>query len=97
MFGARRDTLCMGCAVSESVRVFVNGAPLAVPPGSTALDAVRAWKPAEADAVVAGERLIADSRGLPTDAARPLEAGAILRTMSRRDAASDDPGDSAPA
>lgn len=82
--------------MSEPIRVFVNGAPLSVPPGSTALDAVRAWKSSEADAVAAGERLVTDSRGLPAETARALEAGAILRTVARRDAAGDDSDAPAP-
>jgi len=84
--------------VSDPLRAFVNAVPVSVPPGATALDAVRAWKPAEADAVSAGARLITDSRGLPIDAATPLQAGAILRTVPRRGPGADDPdpfGDSA--
>lgn len=77
--------------MTDSVRAFVNAAPVLVPPGATALDAVRAWKPGEADAVSAGARLITDSRGLPMDAATPLQAGAILRTGPRRGAGTEDP------
>ncbi|HEX8724292.1 MAG TPA: hypothetical protein VF737_02765 [Gemmatimonadaceae bacterium] len=77
--------------MSETVRVFVNAAGVDVPRGATALDAVRAWRPAEADAVAAGSRAITDSRGLPLPADAPMPAGAILRTIANRDA-----GDSAP-
>jgi len=79
--------------MSDPIRAFVNAAGIDVPPGATALDAVRAWKAAEAEAVVAGTRLITDSRGLPIDGAAPLQAGAILRTISNRGA---DTGDAEP-
>ncbi len=80
--------------MSDSVRVFVNAAGVDVPRGATALDAVRAWKPAEADAVIAGSRMITDSRGLPITGDAPLPAGAILRTISDRGA---EAGDADPA
>ncbi len=72
--------------MTDFLRAFVNAAPVSVPPGATALDAVRAWKPDEADAVAAGTRAITDSRGLPMDAATRLQAGAILRTVACRSA-----------
>ncbi|MDE3052337.1 MAG: hypothetical protein KGL38_14885 [Gemmatimonadota bacterium] len=77
--------------MSDPLRAFVNAAPVAVPRGATALDAVRAWKPAEADAVAAGARAITDSRGLPLDPAAPLQAGAILRTVPNRGPDAADP------
>ncbi len=76
--------------MSETVRVFVNAAGVDVPRGASALDAVRAWKAAEADAVTAGTRVISDSRGLPIAGDTPLPAGAILRTISSRGAESGD-------
>jgi hypothetical protein len=66
--------------VSE-VRVYVNGAGHGVPPDSTAIDAVRAADPVEADAIARGERTIADSRGLPIANDDPVFAGAIYRTV----------------
>lgn len=80
--------------MSEPVRVFVNAIGVDVPRGATALDAVRAWKAAEADAVTAGSRVITDSRGLPITGDAPLAAGAILRTISNRGA---EAGDADPA
>ncbi|HEU4990238.1 MAG TPA: hypothetical protein VFT41_10685 [Gemmatimonadaceae bacterium] len=76
--------------MSGAMRVFVNAAGVDVPRGATAADAVRAWQAAEADAVSAGTRLITDSRGLPIDGATPLQAGAILRTISNRGADAGD-------
>jgi hypothetical protein len=70
--------------MTPSVRVFVNGVGVDVPPGTTALDAVRGWDAASADAVDRGERIITDSRGLPASPATPVQAGAIFRVISGR-------------
>jgi hypothetical protein len=66
------------------LRVYVNAAGVTVPPGATALDAVRMHDAALADAVVAGERVVTDSRGLPIDAGEKAYAGAIYRLASAR-------------
>jgi hypothetical protein len=66
------------------MRVYVNNTGLDVPPGATALDAVRAWNPAAADAVAVGERMIADSRGLQTAPDTPAHGGAIYRVLPAR-------------
>jgi hypothetical protein len=66
------------------LRVYVNAAGITVPAGATALDAVRAHDPALADAVVAGSRVITDSRGLPIEPAEQAFAGAIYRLASAR-------------
>jgi hypothetical protein len=67
-----------------SARVFVNGVGLDVPTGSTALDAVRRWSDAAADAVTRGASVITDSRGLPAAAETPIQAGAIFRVIPAR-------------
>jgi hypothetical protein len=64
--------------------VFVNGVALDVPHGATALEAVRRWRPGEADAVTSGASVITDSRGLPTAADTPVQAGAIFRVIPAR-------------
>jgi hypothetical protein len=81
------------------VRVFVNAVGVEVPPGASALDAVRRWNPDEAAAVARGERVITDSRGLPVDAGVRVSAGSIFRLLparrqssSARDATGDDGG-----
>ena len=79
--------------MNEFIRVFVNGRGLDVAAGATALDAVRAFEESAADAVSRGERLITDSRGLPTDPATPIQAGAIFRLVPRRERASALPDD----
>lgn len=73
------------------IRVFVNAASVDVPSGATALDAVRAWSSDAAGEVVAGARLITDSRGLPIGGETPMSAGSILRLIANRGAASNEP------
>jgi hypothetical protein len=73
--------------MTDSLRVFVDARPVDVPRGATAIDAVRAHDPEMAEAVLAGRRTIMDSRGLPVDDAEPLAAGAIFRTVARRERA----------
>ena len=76
------------------MRVYVNSIGLDVPDGSTALDAVRTWNPAAADEVVLGERVIADSRGLPTSPDTTVHGGAIFRVLpARRRHDSGEPND----
>jgi hypothetical protein len=76
------------------MRVFVNAIALDLPDGSTALDAVRAWNASAADAVAAGEKVLADSRGLPASPDTPLHGGAIFRVLpARRRHEADEPGD----
>jgi hypothetical protein len=72
--------------VSRAARVFVNGIGVDVPAGTTALDAVRTWSANAADAVARGASVITDSRGLPTAADAPIEAGAIFRVIPARPA-----------
>jgi hypothetical protein len=81
-------------AAHETVRVYVDGRGVDVPAAGTALDAVRALDPAAADAIVAGTRALADSRGLPTEPSVRVHGGAIFRLVSARArsaAASDEP------
>jgi hypothetical protein len=69
---------------SADIRVYVNSTGITVAAGATALDAVRALDPAAADAVVSGDRVISDSRGLPIAADTPAYGGAIYRLASAR-------------
>ncbi len=80
------------------VRVFVNAVGVDVAAGGSAIDAVRMWNSDAAQEVLAGSRLITDSRGLPIDADTPMPAGSILRLVARRDrgAATAADADSAP-
>jgi hypothetical protein len=70
--------------VTSSARVFVNGTKLDLPPGATALDAVREWSAEAAEAVARGASVITDSRGLPAAADTPVQAGAIFRVLPAR-------------
>ena len=68
----------------RSVRAYVNAHGVEVPPGSTALDAVRVFSATEAEAVERGERVITDSRGLPIERDTAVHAGSIFRLVSGR-------------
>jgi hypothetical protein len=70
--------------MTDSIRAYVNGRGVDVPAGATAIDAVRAMDTTEADQVLAGERALTDSRGLPLDPSTVLVAGSIVRIVSGR-------------
>ncbi len=85
-------------AAPATLRAFVNERGVSVPPGATALDAVRAFDAlggtALAADVAAGARAVVDSRGLPVDPAGPAHGGAIYRVLpARRAPAPGDDGD----
>ena len=69
---------------APDVRVFVNERGVTVPPGSLAIDAVRAHFPDEADGLAAGRLRLTDSRGLPVPADAPVHGGAIFRVVAAR-------------
>lgn len=71
------------------MRVFVNAAAVDVAEGSTAIECVRSWRSQEADAVIAGARVITDSRGLPIASDSTAHAGSIYRTVPNRTTARD--------
>jgi hypothetical protein len=68
----------------EVVRAYVNERGVSVPRGASALDVVRAFDTAAADALVAGTQRLTDSRGLPIDAGTPAHGGAIYRLLPVR-------------
>jgi hypothetical protein len=68
----------------ERLRAFVNGAGVSVARGATILDAVREADPALADAVAAGTRAIADSRGLVVPQDTIVTGGTVLRVVSAK-------------
>jgi len=70
--------------MTDSIRAYVNGRGVDVPAGASAIEAVRIWDSAAADQVAAGERALADSRGLPLEPSAPLVAGSIVRIVSGR-------------
>lgn len=79
----------------QTLRAFVNEHAVSVPPGATALDAVRAWSADEASAVLSGTRRITDSRGLPVPADVAVTGGAIFRTLVVRQVEAGDSGEPA--
>ena len=72
--------------MSDGMAVYVGVKGATVPDGSTALDAVRAIDPDEADEVSAGACVICDSRGLPIPPETPAYSGAIFRVVRNRTA-----------
>ena len=70
--------------MSETVRVYINARPVEVEASATALQAVEALDPAQADAVRNGDRMITDSRGIATPSDTPVQNGAIFRIVRAR-------------
>lgn len=70
--------------MSEGIRAYVNGRGVDVPAGATAIDAVRAHDEHAAEQVVAGDRALTDSRGLPLEPSAALSTGSIIRIVSGR-------------
>jgi hypothetical protein len=70
--------------MTDSIRVFVNGAGVTVPAGSTVLEAVRAVDAEAAAAVAAGTRAVADSRGIAVPADTVVSGGYVMRLVSAR-------------
>ncbi len=70
--------------MTEPLRVFLNGKPLSMPPGSTVLDAVQSADEAAATELRAGTRLVADSRGIPVATDTALTGGFVMRLISAR-------------
>ena len=70
--------------MTELLRVFVNGAGVSVPTGSTVLEAVRAADAEAAESVRSGTRAVVDSRGLPVASDVVLSGGFVMRIVSAR-------------
>ncbi len=71
-----------------TIRVYVDGAGVDVVPPATVIDAISTASPDLAALVVAGERIVTDSRGLPLSGESPLHGGSILRVLPARSRAS---------
>lgn len=74
--------------MTTTVRIYINATGVDVPASATALEAVEAWSAGEAAAIVRGERMITDSRGLPADPNSAVHNGAIFRIVRARGSAS---------
>lgn len=70
--------------MTDTIRAYVNGRGVEVPVGASAIDAVRAWDIEAAGQVMAGDRALTDSRGLPLDPSTVLAGGSIIRIVSGR-------------
>jgi hypothetical protein len=68
----------------DTIVVFIDAERVEVPPGSTALDAVRRWNPDTAEQVASGARQLSDARGLPLGADSAVYGGAIYRVIGGR-------------
>lgn len=68
----------------DPIIVFVNAQRVEVPPGTTALDAVRRWDAGTAEQIAAGQRQLSDARGLPISTESTVYGGAIYRVIGGR-------------
>jgi hypothetical protein len=75
--------------MSETIRVYINAKPVDVVATATALEAVEQWDSTQAAAIRNGERMITDSRGIPTTADAPVHNGAIFRIVRARQVGDD--------
>ena len=75
--------------MSETVRIYINAKPVDVAASATAIEAVEQWDSGQAAAIRSGERMITDSRGIPTTADAPVHNGAIFRIVRARQVADD--------
>ncbi|HEV2291485.1 MAG TPA: hypothetical protein VGR60_06580 [Gemmatimonadales bacterium] len=67
--------------MAAELRCFVNDRGVAVRPGASALDAVRAFDAAMAERIAAGEGHLTDGRGLPLALEAPVGTGDIIRAV----------------
>ena len=75
--------------MSDTVRVYINAKPVDVAIDATALDAVETWDASQAAAIRSGERILTDSRGIPTTADALVHNGAIFRILRARQVADE--------
>ncbi|HJP59089.1 MAG TPA: hypothetical protein VJ865_03800 [Gemmatimonadaceae bacterium] len=75
--------------MTDTVRIYINAKPVDVAATATALEAVEKWESAQAAAIRSGERMITDSRGIPTTSDAPVHNGAIFRIVRARQAAEE--------
>ena len=83
----------MTTGAPRSLRVFINATGVDVVPGASVLDAIRQWNGDEATAVLRGDRVITDSRGLPIAPDIRVSAGSIFRLVPARNRAGNPGGD----
>jgi hypothetical protein len=70
--------------MTPTSRIYFDGKGVDAPSGSAVIDALETVSAEAAAAVRAGERVISDSRGLPTDPGAVVYNGAIFRVIRAR-------------
>jgi len=80
--------------MSGTVRIYVNGRGFDAPSGGSILDALQVLDQAEAAAVRRGDKMITDSRGIPTEPGGLVYNGAIFRVVKARGGADNESGES---
>jgi hypothetical protein len=80
-------------SATEPVRIFVNATPLDARRGEPVIEAIARWDDALASTLKAGERALADNRGLVTPLDTVVYGGAIFRVVSNRQLRADDRDD----
>jgi len=68
----------------DTIRIFVNETPLAIPAGSTVREAVAVHDAALLDPLDAGQAYVTDGRGVTLDHDVSLHGGSILRVIVSR-------------
>jgi hypothetical protein len=75
--------------MTDTVRIYINAKQVDVAATATAIEAVEQWDSTQAAAIRNGERMITDSRGIPTTTEAPVHNGAIFRIVRARQAGAD--------
>lgn len=75
--------------MTDTVRIYINAKAVDVASSATAIEAVEQWDSTQAAAIRSGERMITDSRGIPTTADAPVHNGAIFRIVRSRQVTDD--------
>lgn len=66
---------------TDTVLAFVNERPVRAPRSGVAVDAVRAFDPALAERLAAGQAYLTDGRGIRIEPAAPVSPGDIIRVV----------------
>jgi hypothetical protein len=74
----------------ETCTIFVNAVPVEAVRGETVIQAIERWDGAVAEQLRAGERGLADSRGVVAGLDMVVHGGAIFRVVSGRQVQDDE-------
>ena len=75
----------------DTIRVFIDEAPLTIPAGSTVREAVTVHDAALLDPLNSGRAYVTDGRGVRLEPDAPLHGGSILRVVVSRRSVSQEP------